>query len=98
MEKGIFPGIWKKRNIIPAHKKDKTLINNNRPISLLPIFGKRVVYNSLFNSSLSNKLFAPSQSLFLLGNPYIAQLLSLILEIRTAFDENPTLDVIGCSS
>ena len=36
-----YPDIWKKSNIIPAHKKnDKQLVNNYRPISLLPSFGK----------------------------------------------------------
>ena len=99
MKKGIFRDIWKKGNIIPAHKiEDKTLINNYCPISLLPIFGKifeRVIYNSLFNYFLSNKLFTPSQSGFLLGDSCIAQLLSIIHEIQTAFDENPTVDVRG---
>ena len=91
--------MWKKGNIIPEHKKDdKTLINNYRPISLLPIFEKifeRVIYNSLFNYFLSNKLFTPSQSGFLPGDSCIAQLLSIIHEIQTAFDENPTVDVRG---
>ena len=42
-----------------AHKKeDKTLINNYRPINLLPIFGK--IFDSLFNYFLSNKLVKPS--------------------------------------
>ena len=72
LKKEIFPDIWKKGNIIPAHKKeDKALINNYRPISLLPIFGKiseRVIYNSLFNYFLSNKLFTPSQSGFFPGD------------------------------
>ena len=37
----VLPNIWKRSNIIPAHKKnDKQLVNNYRPISLLPIFGK----------------------------------------------------------
>ena len=97
LKKGIFPDIWKKGNI-PAHKENKTLINNYLPISLLPIFGKifeRVTYNSLFNYFLSNKLFTPSQSGFLLGDSCIAQLLSIIHEIQTAFDENPTVDVRG---
>ena len=99
LKKGIFPDMWKKGNVIPAHKKDvKTLINNYHPISLLPIFGKifqRVIYNFLFNYFLSNKLFTPSQSGFLPGDSCIAQLLSIIHEIQTAFDENPTVDVRG---
>ena len=99
LEKGIFPDIWKKGNIIPAHKKeDKTLITNYRPISLLPIFEKifeRVIYNSLFNCFLSNKPFTPYQSGFLPGDSCIAELLSITQEIQTAFDENPTVDVKG---
>ena len=97
LKKGIFPEIWKKANVVPIHKKeDKTLIKNYRPISLLPIFGKifeRVIYNSLFNYFLSNKLFTPSQSGFLPGDSCIAQLLSIIHEIQTAFDNDPTVDV-----
>ena len=85
--------------MVPIHKKeDKTLIKNYHPISLLPIFGKifeRVIYNSLFNYFLSNKLFTPSQSGFLPGDSSIAQLLSIIHEIQTAFDNNPTVDVRG---
>ena len=41
------------------------------------------------------RLFIPSQSGFFLGDSCIAQLLSLIYEIQTAFDENPTVDVRG---
>ena len=37
----------------------------------------------------------PSQSGFLLGDSSIAQLLSIIHEIQTAFDINPTVDVRG---
>ena len=33
-----FPDLWKKSNICPIHKKgDKQIINNYRPVSLLPI-------------------------------------------------------------
>ena len=51
LKKVIFPEIWKKDNVVSIHKKDKILIKNYHPISLLPIFGKifeRVIYNSLF--------------------------------------------------
>ena len=92
LEKGKFPEIWKKANVVPVHKKeDKMLVKSYRPISLLPIFGKmfeRVFYSSLFNYFQSNKLFTPSQSGFLPGDSCIAQLLSRIHEIQSAFDEN----------
>ena len=91
-----FPKTWKKPNVVPVHKKeDKMLVKNYRPICLLPIFGKmfeRVIYNSLFNYFQSNRLFTPSQSGFLPGDSCIAQLLSIIHEVQTDFDENPTVD------
>ena len=99
LKQGEFPNLFKKANVVPSHKKeDKTLVKNYRPISLLPVFGKifeRVIYNSLFNYFLSNKLFTPSQSGFLPGDSCIAQLLSIFHEIQSAFDENPTVDVRG---
>ena len=99
LKKGKFLEKLKKANVVPVHKKeDKMLVKNYRPISLLPIFGKmfeRVIYNSLFNYFQSNRLFTPSQSGFLPGDSCIAQLLSIIHEIQTAFDENPTVDVRG---
>ena len=59
---------------------------------------ERVIYNSLFNYFQSNRLFTPSQSGFLPGDSCIAQLLSIIHEIQTTFDENPTVDVRGVFS
>ena len=101
IKKGKFPEIWKKANV-PVHKReDKMLVKNYLPISLLPIFGKmfeRVIYYSLFNYFRSNRLFTPSQSGFLPGDSCIAQLLSIIHEIQTAFDENATVDVTGVFS
>ena len=47
-----YPDIWKKSNIILAHKKnDKQLVNNYRPISLLPIFGK------IFEKRIFNEIY-----------------------------------------
>ena len=56
---------------------------------------ERVIYNSLFNYFQSNRPFTASQSGFIPGDSCIAQLLSIIHEIQTAFDENPTVDVRG---
>ena len=79
-------------------KEDKNLIKNYHPVSLLPLFSKiyeRLIYNALFNYFKDNKLFTPSQSGFLPGGSCITQLLSIIHEIQTAFDKNPTADVRG---
>ena len=99
LKNSIFPEIWKRANVVPVHKKDaKSLVKNYCPISLLSIFGKifeRVIYNSLFNYFISNKPFAPSQSGFLPGDSCIAQLLSIIHEMQTAFDGSPAADVRG---
>ena len=79
-------------------KEDKNLLKNYFPISLLLIFSKifeRVIYNSLFNHFQSNELFTSSQLGFLPGDSCIAQLISIIHEIQTAFDNNPTVDVRG---
>ena len=47
------PDICKRSNIIPIHKKnDKQLVNNYRPVSLLPIFGKifeKIIFNRTYN-------------------------------------------------
>ena len=63
-----FSDIWKMSNIIPVHKKnDKQLIQNYRPISLLPIFGKafkKVVFNRVYNFLLNERLLNPNQSGF----------------------------------
>ena len=79
------------------HKKeDKNLIKSYRSVSLLPVFGninERVIYNALFNYFKNNKLLTPSQSSFLPGSSHIAQLLSIIHEMQTSFDNNPAVDV-----
>ena len=52
LENGKFPIKWKKVNVVPVHKKNnKQLIENFRPISLLPVCGKileRIIYNKMF--------------------------------------------------
>ena len=80
-----FPDIWKKSNIIPVHKKnDKQLIQNYRPISLLPIFGKifeKVVFSRIYNFLLNERLLNPNQSEFRPSDSCINQLLAITQEI-----------------
>ena len=65
---GVFPDSWKKSNIVPVYKKnDKQLINNYRPVSLLPICSKifeRIIFNSVFQFIDENKLLSVNQSGF----------------------------------
>ena len=89
-----YPDIWKRPNIIPVHKKnDKQLVNNYRPISLLPIFGKifeKIIFNKIYNFLLEGNLLNPNQSGFRSSDSCINQLLAITHEI---FDCNPSLEV-----
>ena len=99
LEEVVYPDEWKKINVVPIRKKEsKDLIKNCRPISLLPVFSKafeRIIFNSLFNYFLENKLFTECQSGFLLGGSCILQLLSITHEIYKFFDCNPSVDARG---
>ena len=50
---GIFPGILKKGLISPAYKKgDSRYLDNYRPVSILPLFGKileKLIYSRLYS-------------------------------------------------
>ena len=91
-----FPDLWKKSNICPIHKKgDKQTINNYGPVSLLPIFEKifkRLIFNSLFGYHEKYKLLSPHLSGFRAIGSCVDQLLSIVHDIYTAFDEYPTLE------
>ena len=67
-----FPDIWKRSNIIPAHKNnDKQLVNNYQPISLLPIFGKifeKIIFNKFYNFPLDERFLNADQSGFRLSD------------------------------
>ena len=57
---GNFPTNGKKANVVPVHKRNnKQLIENYRPISLLPVCGKileRLIYNKMFEFLTENEL------------------------------------------
>ena len=79
IDNGIFPDIWKKSNIIPVHKKgDKQIIDNYRPVSLLPICGKifkKLLFNSIFKFLDDNNRLSSNQSGFRPSDSHEYQLL-----------------------
>ena len=99
IQEGVFPDCWKKANVVPIHKKEsKNLLKNYRPISLLPIFGKtceRIIFKELFNHFHQNQLFTKCHSGFLPGDSCISQLLSIVHEINSSLDCDPTIGVSG---
>ena len=96
---GTFPDIWKKSNIVPVHKKgDKQVVNNYRPVSLLPVCRKILeilVFNPFFDFRDNNSLLSANQSGFRPFESCESQLLSICHEIYTYFDRYPTLEVRG---
>ena len=52
MRSGTFPSVFKTGKVTPIYKKDnKECIENYRPVSILPIFGKifeKIIYNRLY--------------------------------------------------
>ena len=86
-----------KTNVAPAHKKgDKQILENYRPISLLPITGKifeRILYNNMFEFFTKNYLISDNQSVFKPGDSCINILLPITHEIYKSFEDD--LDVRG---
>ena len=80
-----------------VHIKDlKTIQINYRPISLLPIFAKifeKIIFASMFEYFIENKLFTVCQSDFLSDDSCTSQVLCIIQEIWNSFDESPPIDV-----
>ena len=65
IQSGTFPSIFKTGKIIPIYKKDnKECIENYRPVSILPLFGKifeKVIYKRLYNFFTSKGVLTDSQ-------------------------------------
>ena len=96
---GIFLDVWKKSNIVPVYKTgDKQIIDNYRPISLLPICGKileKILSNSIYEFLEESDLLLEHQSGFRPSDSCEYQLLSVVHDIYTSFDCSPALDVRG---
>ena len=89
---GIFPDKLKIAKVLPIFKKnDNTLIDNYRPVSILPSMSKifeRVMYNQIYNHFLNNKLFFNSQYGFRSKHSTELAALELIDKIITKMDHN----------
>ena len=68
LEKSKFPDDWKTATIIPLYKGgNKNLVNNYRPVSLLPLPGKlleKIVHRGLTNYIENNNLLSDNQNGF----------------------------------
>ena len=99
IDTGTFPDIWKRSDIIPVHKKgDKQIVDNYRPVSLLPIFGKileKPLFNSIMDFLEENNLLNSNQSGFMLNDSCESQPLSIVHDIYSSFDCYPSLEVRG---
>ena len=93
----IYPNMWKLANVTPSFKKgDKQLIENYRPISLLPICGKcfeKIIFNNLYSYLNVNNLITNNQSGFRPGDSTTNQLVYLTNEIHEAFENPHSLEV-----
>ena len=74
------------------------MIQNYRPVSLLPICGEifeKLIFNSLFQYLENNNLLNPHQSGFRPGDSCIHQLLSITYDSYKSLDANPSFEVRG---
>ena len=88
-----------KNCIDTVHKKgDKHIVDNYRPVSLLPIFGKileKLLFNSIMDFLEENNLLNSNQSGFTRNDSCESQLLSIVHNIYSSFDCYPSLEVRG---
>ena len=92
-----FPNNWKKSNVVPIHKKgDKQLLQNYRPVSLFTICSKifdKIIFNLVLEFFEENSIFCPHQSGFRSSDSCQSQLLSIVHDIYSNFNQIPTLEV-----
>ena len=97
LENEKFPLEWEKANVVPADKKgDTKILENYRPISLLPIDEKifeRTLYDNMFEFFAKNDSLSHKQSGFKRCNSCINQLLWITHGIYKSFGDS--LDVRG---
>ena len=95
----MFPSRWKKDNAITVHKKnEKYIVNNYRPVSLLPVASiifEKAKCNNLLNYIERENLLHINQSGFRANDSCINHLIFTTHEIYPAFNCSPSLEVRG---
>ena len=91
IENEKFPSKCKKANAVPFHKNvNKRILENYRPVFGLCICGKifeSLIYNSLFEFFIENKLISFNQFGFKPDGSCINQLLPITHQIHKSFDD-----------
>lgn len=89
---GIFPDSLKMARVLPVYKKgDKCLLDNYRPISILPALSKifeRLIFNQLIEYLTEHKILFNSQYGFRSGHSTEHAALELVERILTSFSNN----------
>ena len=90
MNSGTFPQIFKTGKITPIFKKgNKELLENYRPVSILPIFGKifeKIIYKRLYSFFTKENVLSNTQFGFRKGHSTVHALHSSVRKIELAME------------
>ena len=90
--KGIFPDKMKLAKVTPLFKSgDEALLNNYRPISVLPCFSKlleRIMYNRVYSFLLENEILYEKQFGFQKQHSTEHAIIQLVNQILKSFHED----------
>ena len=92
LTQGVFPEKLKIARVTPIFKSgDETLLNNYRPISVLPCFSKlleRIMYNRLYSFLQENNLLYEKQFGFQASHSTEHAIIDLLNQIYESFNKN----------
>ena len=92
LQEGIFPDRLKLAKVSPVFKcDDRSLVNNYRPISVLPVFSKileKIVHTRLFGYLNKHNLLTDKQFGFREKHSTYMALINLVDKISTELDKN----------
>ena len=90
ISEGVFPSELKLANVVPVYKSgDEKLINNYRPVSVLPVFSKileRIMYNRVLDFLNQYKILYELQFGFRKGRSTEQALITLVDRVSSAIN------------